>query len=84
MGVKEPKRIIKKGWQCKAGIERLTPYQSENPNPTTPTHRMKEKGKIAGDNLLLGCMHTVYAYVQCKYAHMHTVVMVIQTQVMVM
>ena len=42
--------IIKKGWQCKAGRERLTPYQSENPNPTTPTHRMKEaKGKTAGD-----------------------------------
>ena len=35
--------IIKKGWQCKAGIERLTPYQSEDPNPTTPTHRMKEE-----------------------------------------
>ena len=38
--------IIKKGWKCKAGRERLTPYQSEDPNPTTPTHRMKEeKGK---------------------------------------
>ena len=38
--------IIKRGWQCKAGIERLTPYQSEDPNPTTPTHRKKEeKGK---------------------------------------
>ena len=42
--------IFKKGWQCKAGRERLTPYQSEDPNPTTPTHRMKEeKGKTAGD-----------------------------------
>ena len=42
--------IIKKGWQCKAGRERLTPYQSEDPNNTTPTHRMKEeKGKTAGD-----------------------------------
>ena len=42
--------IIKKGWQCKAGRERLTPYPSEDPNPTTPTHRMKEeKGKTAGD-----------------------------------
>ena len=30
--------IIKRGWQCKAGRERLTPYQSEDPNPTTPTH----------------------------------------------
>ena len=40
--------IIKKGWRCKVGRERLTPYQSEDPNPTTPTHRMKEeKGKIA-------------------------------------
>ena len=42
--------IIKKYWKCKAGRERLTPYQSEDPNPTTPTHRMKEeKGKTAGD-----------------------------------
>ena len=42
--------IIKKGWQCKAGRERLTHNQSEDPNPTTPTHRMKEeKGKTAGD-----------------------------------
>ena len=37
--------IIKKGSQCKAGRERLTPYQSEDPNPTTPTHRMEEKGE---------------------------------------
>ena len=30
--------------------ELLTPYQSEDPNPTTPTHRIKEeKGKTAGD-----------------------------------
>ena len=42
--------IIKKGWQYKAGRERLTSNQSEDPNPTTPTHRMKEeKGKRAGD-----------------------------------
>ena len=42
--------IINRGWQCKAGIERLTPYQSEDPNPTTPTHRKKEeKGKTVGD-----------------------------------
>ena len=42
--------IIKRGWQCKAGRERLTPYQSEDPNPTTPTHRKKEeKGKKVGD-----------------------------------
>ena len=42
--------IIKKGWQCNAGRERLTPYQSEDPNHTTPIHRMKEeKGKTAGD-----------------------------------
>ena len=41
--------VIKKGWQCKTGRERLTPYQSEDPNPTTPTHRMKEdKWKTAG------------------------------------
>ena len=25
--------IISKGRQCKAGRERLTPYQSEDPNP---------------------------------------------------
>ena len=42
--------ILKKGWQCRAGRERLTPYESEDPNPTTPTHRMEEeKGKTAGD-----------------------------------
>ena len=42
--------IIRKGRQCKAGREPLTPYQSEDPNPTTPTHRMKEKkGKTVGD-----------------------------------
>ena len=42
--------IIKRGWQCKAGRERLTPYQSEDPNPTTPTDRKKEgKGKTVGD-----------------------------------
>ena len=42
--------IIKKGWEWKARRERLTPYQSEDPNTTTPTHRMKEeKGKTAGD-----------------------------------
>ena len=42
--------IIKKCWQCKAGRERLTPYQSKDSNPTTPTHRMKEeKAKTAGD-----------------------------------
>ena len=28
--------IIRKDRQCKAGRERLTPYQSEDPNPTTP------------------------------------------------
>ena len=38
--------IIQKGWQCKPGRERLTPEQSEDPNHTIPTHRMKEeKGK---------------------------------------
>ena len=42
--------IIRKGRQCKAGRERLTPYQSEDPNPTIPTYRMKEeKGKTVGD-----------------------------------
>ena len=42
--------IIRKGLQCKAGRERLTPYQSKDPNPTIPTHRMKEeKGKTVGD-----------------------------------
>ena len=38
--------IIIRDWQCKAGRERLTPYQSEYPNPTTPTlERKKRKGK---------------------------------------
>ena len=38
--------ILKRDWQCKAGRERLTPYQSEEPNPTTPTlERKKRKGK---------------------------------------
>ena len=42
--------IIIKCWQCKAGRERLTPYQSEDPNPTTLTRIMKEEeGKTAGD-----------------------------------
>ena len=42
--------IIKRGWHCKAGRERLAPSQSEDPNPTTPTHRKKEeKGKTVGD-----------------------------------
>ena len=38
--------IIKKGQQCKDGREWYTPYQSEDPSPTTPTYRQKEeKGK---------------------------------------
>ena len=42
--------IIKKDWQCKAGRGRLTPYQSEDPNPTLPTYRGKEeKVKIVED-----------------------------------
>ena len=42
--------IIKRDWQCKAGRERSTPYQSEDPNPTTPTHwKKEEKGKTVGD-----------------------------------
>ena len=42
--------IIKKDWQCKAGRERLTPYQSKDPSPTLPTYRGKEeKGKIVED-----------------------------------
>ena len=42
--------IVKKGEQCKAGRERLTPYQSEDRNPTIPTYRTKEeKGKTEGD-----------------------------------
>ena len=41
---------IKKGWQCNAVRERLTPCQSEDPSPTIPTHRMKEeKGKTVED-----------------------------------
>ena len=33
----------KKGQQCKAGREWYTPYQSEDPSPTIPTYRQKEK-----------------------------------------
>ena len=37
-------------FRSKAWGEQLTPYQSEDPNPTTPTHRIKEEsGKTAGD-----------------------------------
>ena len=39
--------IIKKGWQSKAGRERYTLYQSEDPSPT-PTKRMKEEKGITG------------------------------------
>ena len=47
--------IIKRG--CKAGRERLTLYQSEDPNPTTPTHRKKEeKGKTGGDKKALALL----------------------------
>ena len=42
--------LVKKVFECKAERERLTPYQSEDPNPTTPTHRIKEeKGKTVRD-----------------------------------
>ena len=42
--------IIKKDWQCKAGRERLKPYQSEDPSPTLQTYRRKEeKAKIVED-----------------------------------
>ena len=42
--------IRKKGWQFKAGRERLTTYQSVDLSPKIPTHRMKEKkGKAVGD-----------------------------------
>ena len=37
---------IKKCRQCKAGKERLTPYQSEDTNPTILTNRMKEEREI--------------------------------------
>ena len=35
--------IIKNYWQSKAGRGRLTPYESEDPSPTLPTYREKEK-----------------------------------------
>ena len=43
--------IIKNGWHCKAGGERLMPpYQSEDSRPTIQTHRMiEEKSKIVGE-----------------------------------
>ena len=38
--------IIKKGLQCKAGRERLTPYQSETPAPQyQPIEWKKSEGK---------------------------------------
>ena len=38
--------IIEKGWQCRAGRERLTPYQSEDPCPQyQPIEWMTRKGK---------------------------------------
>ena len=41
--------LLKKVGNARLG-ERLTPYQSKDPNPATPTHRIKEeKGKTAGD-----------------------------------
>ena len=42
--------IIKKCWKCMAGRERLTPYQSEDPSSTMPTHRMKEEKKKSEGN----------------------------------
>ena len=35
--------IIEKGRQYKAEREWYTPYQSEDPSPTIPTYRQKEK-----------------------------------------
>ena len=35
--------LLKKGRQCKAEREWYTPYQSEDPSPTIPTYRQKEK-----------------------------------------
>ena len=35
--------IIKRDRQCKAGKERLTPYQSEYPSPTIVTYIEKEE-----------------------------------------
>ena len=34
--------IIENGWQCKAGIELFTPYQSTDPSPKIMTNRKKE------------------------------------------
>ena len=42
--------IIKTGWQCKTGWERLTPYQYKDPSPTIPTYwKKEEEGKTAED-----------------------------------
>ena len=37
--------IIKKGWQCKAGRVRFTPYQSEDASHAIPTNEWKKKGE---------------------------------------
>ena len=43
--------FIEKGCQCKAGRERLTPYQSEDPAPQYQlTHRMKEERRKTSGN----------------------------------
>ena len=42
--------LLKEVGNATLGESELTPYQSEDPNPTTPTHRKKEeKGKTVGD-----------------------------------
>ena len=42
--------LLLNGRQCKAGRERLTPNQSEDPSPIVPTYRKKEeKGKTVED-----------------------------------
>ena len=43
-----------------AARERLTPYQSEDPSYTIPTHRMKEPGRQGiGPSLEISQSHTI-------------------------
>ena len=48
-----------------AGIEQLTPYQSEDPSPTIPTHRMKEEKVENIENIYSHSLSVQYNRIQC-------------------
>ena len=47
--------IIQKGWLYEVGREQLTPFKSEDPSPTIPTHRMKENIRNTVGDTKGGC-----------------------------